>query len=138
MVYKSKETNYGTRLWPFLHSYAIRYGSHAPHFVLSFMLILVGFAPKCELWQQVVMPISTALPGCGRRAPHLFGPFMLFLPRIMAIAMITMIAMPTKWVTGPGISQPILYSVEYWRGFQCPAGILPGLSMYPTPKLEVA
>ena len=48
------------------------------------MLILVGFAPKSELWQKG-MPISlptatnSAMPGYGRHAPRLFGPFILIV-----------------------------------------------------------
>ena len=52
--HKSKNANYGTRLWPFFHSYAVGYGSHVPSFLLPFMRILAGFAPKSELWQQVL------------------------------------------------------------------------------------
>ena len=51
--HKSKNANYGTRSRPFFHSSAIGHGGHAPPFSMPFMLILVVFAPKSELWQQI-------------------------------------------------------------------------------------
>ena len=50
-------SNYGTRLWPFFHSYAVGCGGHAPPFSCPSSLFLVGFAQQSELWQQV-MPNS--------------------------------------------------------------------------------
>ena len=127
--HKSKEANYGTRLWPFFHTYATGYGSHAPPFVLPFMLILIGFAQKSELWQQV-MSIPPP-PGYGRHAPRLFGPFIFwFLRQIMAI-----LCPPNS--SGPGISQPILM-LKYLARFPMPSGHLTWAVTYLTPKVEVA
>ena len=54
------------------------------------MLILVGFAPKSELWQQgnpISLPTASSRPGNSRHAPRLFGPFILrFLQQIITYA----------------------------------------------------
>ena len=77
--HKSKEAHFGTRFWPFFHSYAIGYGSHAPHFFLPFKVILVGYVQKSELWQQV-------MPSCHRYA-RLWSPCAPFVWTVHLMAL---------------------------------------------------
>ena len=57
-----------------------------------------------------------------------------FLQQVVAMT----IAVPTKWVRSRYKSTDFYAVLSTCRGSQCPAGNLPGLSTYPTPKLEVA
>ena len=46
------QANYGSRVWPFSHSFGLGYGSHKSPFWVQLVSGLVGFAQKSGLWQQ--------------------------------------------------------------------------------------
>ena len=94
------------------------------------MLILVGFAQKGELWQQV-MPIS-------HRYARLRPPCAAFVWAVHLTVLTADYNLPQSLCppikSGPGISQPILMLLSIWRGSQCPEASYPGIQRTQSPK----